>query len=148
MRILDRIIRLLPSVVLTTAASICISQVSAGAQTAQPSHAIRGRVVNSVNGEPVARARVQVGTQQAALTDHDGRFEFDDVSEDKAYAFASKPGYFAEDRAVLAQGESITLQLIPEAIVFGTITDQNGQPVQDLSVDLRMLEVHKGLRHR
>ena len=146
MRILNRIIRLLPSVVLTTAASVCIGQLSAAAQTARPSHTISGQVVNSVSGEPIARARVQVGTQQAALTDHDGRFEFDDVSEDSAYAFASKPGYFAEDRAVLAQGESITLRLVPEAILFGTITDQNGQPVQDLRVQLSMLEVHNGLR--
>jgi len=146
MRILNRIIRLLSSVVLTTAASICISQVSAAAQAAQPSHAVSGQVVNSVSGEPIARARVQVGTQQAVLTDHDGRFAFDDVREDSAYAFASKPGYFAEDTAVLAQGESITVRLTPEAIVFGTITDQNGQPVQDLRVQLSMLEVHNGLR--
>jgi hypothetical protein len=139
MRILNRIIRLLPSVVLTTAVSVCIGQ-------APPSHTISGQVVNSVSGEPIARARVQVGTQQAALTDHDGRFEFAEVREDSAYAFASKPGYFAEDRAVLAQGESITLRLIPEAIVFGTITDQNGQPVQDLVVKLSMLDVRNGLR--
>jgi Carboxypeptidase regulatory-like domain len=139
MRILNRIIRLLPSVVLTTAATVCIGQ-------APPAHTISGQVVNSVSGEPIARARVQVGTQQAALTDHDGRFALDEVRENSAYAFASKPGYFAEDRAVLAQGESITLRLIPEAIVFGTITDQNGQPVQDLVVKLRMLDARNGLR--
>ena len=146
MRILNRTIRLLPSVVLTTAASICISQMSAAAQTAQPSHTVGGQVVNSISGEPIARARVQVGPQQAVLSDHDGRFTFDDVREDSTYAFASKPGYFAEDRAVLAQGESITVRLVPEAIVFGTITDQNGQPIQDLKVGLSKLEVHNGLR--
>jgi hypothetical protein len=142
---INRIIRLLPSVVLVTAATICFSQVNAGPQAASKSHTVSGQVVNSVTGEPIARARVQVGTQQAVLADHDGRFEFDDISED-SYAFASKPGYFAEDRGVLAQGESITLQLIPEAILFGTITDQNGQPIQDLRVQLTMLQVHNGLR--
>jgi hypothetical protein len=144
MRTLHRLIRLLPSVVLTTAATLCVSQISAGPQTTQKSHTISGQVVNSVSGEPIARARVQVGTQQTVLTDHDGRFEFDDVSED--YAFASKPGYFTEDRAVLAQGESIALRLVPEAILFGTITDQNGQPVQDLRVQLSKLEARNGLR--
>ena len=144
MRILNRIIRLLSSVVLTTAASLGISQGSATAQTAP--HTVSGQVVNSVSGEPIARARVQVGNQQAALTDHDGRFAFDDVREDPAYAFASKPGYFAEDRALLAQGHSITVRLVPEAVVFGTITDQNGQPVQDLRVELSMLGVRNGLR--
>jgi hypothetical protein len=87
-----------------------------------------------------------VGTQQAALTDHDGHFEFDNVSDEPAYAFASKPGYFAEDKSVPAQGQSVTLQLIPEAIIFGTITDPNGQPIQDLHVQLTMLRVENGLR--
>ena len=75
-----------------------------------------------------------------------GRFELDNASEESAYAFASKPGYFAEDRGVLAQGQPITLQLIPEAILFGTITDQNGQPIQDLRVQLTMLQVRNGVR--
>ena len=145
MTTLNRIIRLLPSLVLTMAATICVSQVSEGPQTASTAHTVSGQVVNSVTGEPIARARVQVG-QQAALTDHDGRFEFDNVSEESAYASASKPGYFAEEKAVPAQGQSIALQLIPEAILFGTITDENGQPIQDLRVQLTMLQVHNGLR--
>jgi hypothetical protein len=95
MTTINRILRLLPSVVLATAATICFSQVNAGPQTASKSHTVSGQVVNSVTSEPIARARVQVGTQRAALTDHDGRFQFDDISED-SYAFASKPGYFAE----------------------------------------------------
>jgi hypothetical protein len=143
---LHGIIRLLLFVLFTTVAAIGISQVNAGPQTASTSHTCSGQVVNSVTGEPITRARVQVGTQLAVLTDHEGRFEFDNVSEDSAYAFASKPGYFAEEKGVLAQGQSIALRLIPEAILFGTITDQNGQPIQDLRVQLSMLQVHNGLR--
>jgi hypothetical protein len=146
MTTLNRMIRLLPSVVLVMAATICSSQLSAGPQRESKPQTVSGQVVNSITGEPIARARVQVGAQQAALTDHDGHFEFDNVSEEAAYAFASKPGYFAEDKAVPAQGQSITLQLIPEAILFGTITDQNGQPIQDLHVQLTMLRVENGLR--
>jgi len=147
MTTLNRTIRLLPSLVLTMAATICIGQVSEGPQTASSTaHTVSGQVVNSVTGEPIPRARVQVGTQQATLTDHDGRFEFDNVSEDSTYASASKPGYFAEDKLVPAQGQSVALQLIPEAILFGTITDENGQPIQDLRVQLIMLQVHNGLR--
>src|SRR3984885_10133155 len=131
MTTLNRIIRLLTSLVFTMTAAICIGQVSP----------LGGQVVNSVTGEPIARARVQVGTQQATLTDHDGRFEFDNVSEDSAYASASKPGYFAEDKLAPAQGQSITLRLVPEAIIFGTITDENGQPIQDLRVQISMLQV-------
>ena len=146
MSTLNRMMRLLPSVVLVMAAITCCSQVSAGPQAASTSQTVSGQVVNSITGEPIARARVQVGAQQAALTDHDGHFEFDNVSDEPAYAFASKPGYFAEEKTVPAQGQSITLQLIPEAILFGTITDQNGQPIQDLSVQLSTLRVENGLR--
>ena len=146
MTTLNRIIRLLPSLVLTMAATMCIGQLSDGSQTVSNAHTVGGEVVNSVTGEPIPRARVQVGTQQATLTDHDGRFEFDNLSEDSAYASASKPGYFAEDTLVPAQGQSITLRLIPEAIIFGTITDENGQPIQDLRVQLSMLQVRNGLR--
>ena len=146
MTTLNRIIRLLPSLVLTMAATICIGQVNEEPQTPSNAHTVSGQVVNSVTGEPIARARVQAGTQQATLTDHDGRFEFDNFSEDSAYATASKPGYFAEDKLVPTQGDSITLRLIPEAILFGTITDENGQPIQDLRVQLSMLQVHNGLR--
>jgi hypothetical protein len=143
---LIRTIRLLLPLVLTTAGSIGISQVSEGPQTESKSQTIGGQVVNSVTGEPIARARVQVGAQQAGLTDRDGRFEFDHGSEESDYAFASKPGYFAEERGVPAQGQSITLQLIPEAILFGTISDQNGEPIQDLRVQLSMLQVRNGVR--
>src|SRR3984957_12316183 len=146
MTTLNRMILLLPSVVLVTAATICSSQVSAGPQRESKSQTVSGQVVNSITGEPIARARVQVGAQQAALTDHDGHFEFDNVNDEPAYAFASKPGYFAEDKAVPAQGQSITLQLIPEAVLFGTITDQNGQPIPDLHVQLTTLRGENGLR--
>jgi hypothetical protein len=146
MTTLNRRIRLLPSTVLVTAATICCSQVSAGPQRTSQSQTVSGQVVNSITGEPIARARVQVGAQLAALTDHDGHFAFDDVSEEPAYAFASKPGYFAEDNAVPARGQSIALKLIPEAILFGTITDQNGQPIQDLPIQLTTLRVENGLR--
>ncbi len=146
MTTLNRMMRFLPPAVLMAAATICSSQVSTGPQGTSKPQTVSGQVVSSITGEPIARARVQVGAEQAALTDHDGHFEFDNVTAEPAYAFASKPGYFAEDKAVPAQGESITLRLIPEAILFGTITDQNGQPIQDLPVQLTMLRVENGVR--
>jgi len=99
-----------------------------------------------VRRRPEARRSGHASDERGGpLTDHDGHFDFDNVSEEPSYAFASKPGYFAEDKAVPAQGQSITLKLIPEAILFGTITDQNGQPIQDLPVQLTMLRVENGL---
>jgi Carboxypeptidase regulatory-like domain len=155
MTILNRRPQLLLSVVLVLATPICMSQVTGdsgrdsgalGLPAGKP-HSYSGQVVNSVTGQPIARALVQIGGQHAALTDHEGRFEFDNVVEDAGPASASKPGYFPKDNGVIPQGLPITLQLIPEAILFGTINDQTGRPVQDLSVQLKMLQVRNGLRH-
>jgi Carboxypeptidase regulatory-like domain len=110
-----------------------------------PSHTINGLVVNSVTSQPIARALVQLNGARAMLTDHEGRFEFTDVSEEAVATFASKPGYTPMENAVFAMGEPITLRLLPEAILSGIISDQNGQPIQDLQLQLKMLQVRSGL---
>ena len=56
MTTLNRMILLLPSVVLVMAATICSSQVGAGPQRESKSQTVSGQVVNSVTGEPIARA--------------------------------------------------------------------------------------------
>src|SRR5271168_3944919 len=68
------------------------------AQSGSAPHTIRGTVVNSVTGEPIYRALVQVGGQYATLTDHDGHFEFDAVTLPDIPPWAMKPGYFPESR--------------------------------------------------
>src|SRR5207245_1360619 len=57
-----------------------------------------GVVVNSVTGEPVPRALVQMNgmVSRVALTDAEGRFQFDNLPETQAVLIAHKPGYFSE----------------------------------------------------
>jgi len=154
MAIPDRMLRLFLSVMLVFSTALCFGQVPGeqdGLGPGQPeskSPTLGGQVVNSVTGQPIARALVQFGGQQATLTDHEGRFEFDTRNgEVSGSVFVTKPGFFAQDNEGIAQGQSITLQLIPEATLFGTIADSSGQPIQDLTVDLKMLQVTHGLRH-
>jgi len=156
MAILNRILLLFLYATLVFSTAICLGQAGGdsnqgglgpGQQAGSRPHTISGQVVNSVTGQPIARALVQFGGQHATLTDHEGRYEFDNVIEDSGTALVTKPGYFPQDNEGLSQGRSITLQLIPEAIVFGTITDETGQPIQDLTVQLKMLQVSQGLRH-
>jgi hypothetical protein len=154
--------RLILFVALTLAPAICLSQIGdvlrqdngALAQQANSSeHTIRGQVVNSVTGQPIPRALVQLGSQHAVLTDHDGQFEFDDVIETYGIPMAAKPGYFADGPETFGPGllttedQPITLKLIPEAILSGTAVDPNGQPLQDLRVQLKMLQIRDGLSH-
>lgn len=154
MAIPDRMLRLFLSVILAFSTAICFGQAAGdqnslgpGLLTESKPRTFSGQVVNSVTGQPIARALVQLGGQHAMLTDHEGRFEFDNAGGDAPTAFVTKPGFFAQDNEGTSPGESITLQLIPEAILFGTITDQTGQPIQDLNVDLKELRVAYGLRH-
>jgi hypothetical protein len=131
---------------------ICWSQT---ADTSQPQRTIRGEVVNSITGQPILNALVQISGPHAALTDRDGQFEFRDLADGSSghmAATATKPGYFPEQPGVMdsnlpvAEDHDITLKLIPEAVLSGKVIDENGQPLQGLRVLLKTLQVHDGLR--
>lgn len=152
MRILDTIARLPLLIALVLIPAICWSQIE---DRSQPQRTIRGEVVNSITGQPIPNALVQISGPHAALTDRDGLFEFRDLaggSSGSIAVTATKPGYFPEqpgagDSNLPAQeNHDITLKLIPEAILSGTVIDQNGQPLQGLRVLLKTLQVHDGLR--
>jgi hypothetical protein len=120
---------------------------------AQAKHTVSGQVVNSITGQPIAGALVQVGAEHAALTDREGQFAFPGLDATFSGDLASKPGYFAEHHQTIdlsgsVQGnQPIILKLVPEAIVFGKVLDQSGQPLQGLRVQLKMLQIRDGLRH-
>lgn len=122
-----------------------------GPQIGQEPHALRGIVVNSVTGEPIYRALVQVGGQFATLTDHEGRFEFEGVNDATSGQWAMKPGYFSEPGmqrySSSAQGTSqpFVVKLVPEAVISGTVTGQEGAPLEGIPVQLKMLAVNDGL---
>jgi hypothetical protein len=103
-------------------------------------HTITGQVVDSVTGQPIARALVQSGGTHATLTDHEGRF----VLEHATAPFARKPGYFGQEGTSAADNNWL-LKLTPEAILYGTVMDANLQPIQRLQVQLRRLDVRAGL---
>jgi hypothetical protein len=59
-------------------------------------YSLSGTVVNSVTGEPIRRALVQIstGAQRVALTDSNGQFEFDHLAPGQTSINARKPGFF------------------------------------------------------
>ena len=120
----------------------------------QAKHTVSGQVVNSVTGQPIAGALVQVGAEHALLTDREGQFEFSGVAAAAISGeLATKPGYFPERQGLIdltgkGQGsQPLILKLVPEAIVFGKVLDQNAQPLQGMRVQLKMLQIRDGLRH-
>jgi len=117
---------------------------------------VRGTVVNSVTGEPIYRALVQIGGQYATLTDHDGHFEFNGVTLSGIPPWAMKPGYFSQDRfnrflntatdnGASQSATDITVKLVPEAIISGTVTGQDGNPIEGMPVQLKTLITQEGL---
>jgi hypothetical protein len=121
---------------------------------ARSAFAIAGVVVNSVTGEPVRRALVQVANlpvaSPATLTDSEGRFQFADLPEAEIALAVRKPGFFNEQELhpesarpllffhVGANTPSIILSLIPEATMSGHVLTMKGEPLEDAPV--RLLE--------
>src|SRR5262250_457839 len=120
------------------------AQLSQDART----YSVRGMVVNSATGDGIRGALVQtsLGGQRARLTGPDGRFEFDNVPGGQAWFNVQKPGYFAPQQitpwarqptlTVGPDTPSMTLKLVPEGLIHGRISGDNGEPLESLQVYL------------
>jgi hypothetical protein len=116
-----------------------------------------GVVVNSVTGEPVRAALVQIlaGQQISVLTGPDGKFHFDGVPQSQLTITVRKPGFFSEQE--LSQGAvrnqmvqvgpnltTVTLKLFPESVIYGRISDSDGALVENLPVRLMYAAIVNG----
>ena len=124
-------------------------------QQSPPAYDLSGTVVNSSTGAPISYALVQAD-QNAKLADQNGNFEFDHLSSPSVTVQAHKPGFFApneigEARAPLTatlsdHPTSITVQLVPEAVISGHVENPEGEPVGGVPVRLRFSQVMNGRR--
>src|SRR5690242_8014086 len=116
------------SIIALVALPNCIAQM--GAQGSAESYVLSGTVVNSTTGAAIPYALVQAD-QSAKLADQNGNFEFDHLSSPSVTVQAHKPGFFGlneigEARTPLTATLSdhpttITIQLVPEAIISGHV---------------------------
>ncbi len=126
---------------------------------------VSGKVVNAVNGHPLAGADVWLGnaedleaTQQKLLTGDDGMFAFT-VSQPGKYllsgqdigfrrqGFEQHGGYVSA--IVVGNGlitESLVFRLRPDARVMGVVEDDDHEPVQNAIVYLFRTDANFGLR--
>jgi hypothetical protein len=119
-------------------------------------YTLAGTVVNSVTGEPIPGAwvRESLGGGRAVRAGADGKFEFADVPAGTTILSAAKPGYFevnAGNRSLPAASVvvgpnmgGVLLKLVPEGIIFGRISGEDGEPVEGLQVQVLAQQVRNG----
>ena len=120
---------------------------------------IRGRVINSVTGEPVAGALVHIPipSHGAQFSAADGTFVFRGLLPGNYQPFARKPGFFNDEelnswRVVSApparvdRDEQVVLKLTPEAIIYGEVKDENGLALEGVTVRAQRWQVVNGKR--
>jgi len=107
---------------------------------------LRGTVLDSVTGNPIHGALVQ-SSARSTFTDSEGKFQFDALPAGPTTLQAAKPGYLSDDQFGARSLKSFTVQLgpgappvvlkvTPEGVVFGQVTDENGEPLEGLTVSL------------
>ena len=134
-----------------------------GTQFAQSDAAypIRGTVVNSISGEPIRGALVQIHSngQHSKLTGADGSFEFADVPAGTVNLNVQKPGFFTPQAIQSPRAQAsfaisgpdeppVVLKLIPEGVITGHISGDGGEPVEDLSIRILAERIENGKKMR
>lgn len=120
-------------------------------QAVSGAYRIGGVVVDANSGAPVAEAEVSISggkTRISTTADDYGRFSFDGLSEGKYRLFARAQGYVPASydqhgpfstAIVAGEGadtEHILFPLARQGVIYGTVTDERGNPVRRAQVML------------
>jgi hypothetical protein len=110
---------------------------------------LRGTIVDSVTGNPIHGAFVQsyTGSPWSAFTDSEGKFQFDALPAGPITVQAAKPGYLSNGAFDSPAPKAYSLQLgpdaapailklTPEGVIFGQVTDEDGEPLEGFIVSL------------
>ncbi len=122
-------------------------------------YSLRGTVVNSVTGEAVRGALVQIffNGQSSMLTGPDGKFQFDGLPFGQSNIAVRKPGFFPDqDFEPSERGQRMAttgpnsppmvLKLVPEGVIYGRISEEDGEPLEGLPIALHVQSLQNGRR--
>lgn len=116
---------------------------------------LSGTVVNSVTGEPIARALVRTNglIQRTTFSDSEGHFQMDGLPPVQVTLTAQKPGYSAQHNgpggaagwiAIGSNTGAQVLKLVPQSAIYGRVTDASGQAIEHVPVRLTARSVRDG----
>ena len=143
--------RLIPTILL--AAQFFFSAESTPAQSPTSSSCpctLRGSVVDSVSGQPVPHALVKLSaaSPRAALTDSDGKFQFEGLYAGSVTLEAEKPGFLGKEGLCFGSCGIVSsfelgpgtppaiMKLLSEAVISGQVSDENGEPLEGRKVSV------------
>ena len=122
-----------------------VSDSTANSKPADNTLSVTGTVVNSLTGEPVRGAVVAITTGQisgqialSTLSDNSGHFQFDGLTEGRAFISAIKPGFGNQFRGQLERTSvqiarsvsPVLLKMDPTGAIFGRLTGSDEQHLE------------------
>jgi len=144
--------RLLRTVLLFSSSLLLASRLSSQQPSPDSSSCpctLRGVVLDAVTGNPIHNAFVQASTGSAwsTLTDSEGKFQLDALPAGRITVHAAKPGFLSNEEFGSSSPKSFSVQLgpdaapailklTPEGVIFGQVTDENGEPLENFLVSL------------
>lgn len=129
------------------------------AQGPDTQFSVTGTVVNSVTGEGIRRALVRLNGpgNYHAFTDMAGKFEIANVPAGVYVATAQRPGFDSQVNGVMPTADSvkvdantqpIAIKLMPQGQIEGRVTDENGDPIQGVFIQVSEDRVMNGRKTR
>lgn len=155
-RIASRKLRLCAVLILCSAGLVLSSASAAQSPSANgETFTLSGTVVNSVTGEPIARAMVRTNgaVQRTAFSDSEGHFQIDGLPAVQVTVTAQKPGYSTQHNgpgaatawiAIGANTGAQVVKLVPQSAIYGRVTDTSGQAIEHVPVRLTARSVRDG----
>jgi uncharacterized protein (DUF2141 family) len=136
---------------------LCVAP-AAGQQAEADRSELRGIVINAATGELVSGALVQIYSERKAqFTATDGSFVFTNLARGRYFVTAGKPGFFSEQqlrhwnagmdslRDVPSNG-AVVLKLTPEGIIYGEVKNEDGEPIEGVTVRAQRWQIEDGRR--
>ena len=115
---------------------------------------VTGKVVDSLTGAPVAGAEIRINltekTQNSVASDSTGAFQISGVVASGGTVVVIAPGYITRGAEITyaagAHQAYSMIQMVPEAVIVGRVTNADGHPMIDAAVCAMRYTLVKGAR--